>query len=143
MILLLTLLLTFPQQSNHLNKNKKDVMIGGWDVVSYHNDQPIEGSENISSTYQGGTYFFASTENKNLFDSDPDKYVPAYGGWCAYAMGDDGSKVKIHPESYKIIEGRLYLFYNFWGTDTLEMWNEDEKNLKEKADSYWADIIKS
>ena len=71
------------------------------------------------------------------------KYEPQYGGWCAYAMGVDGSKVEINPETYKILDNKLYLFYNAFFTNTLPKWNENESNLKIKADTFWTNIIKN
>jgi hypothetical protein len=56
-------------------------------------------------------------------------------------MGENGGKVKVDPETYKIIEGKLYLFYNFWNTNTLEDWNKNEKKLKEAGDRNWSKIV--
>ena len=68
-------------------------------------------------------------------------YVPQYGGYCAYAIADKGKKVSIDPETFEIRDGKLYLFYNAWGTNTLKMWlKEDVKGLQEKADKNWEDI---
>jgi hypothetical protein len=78
--------------------------------------------------------------NLNRFKKDPRQYEPAYGGWCAYAMGKTGEKVKIDPETYKVVNGKLYLFYNFWGNNTLEDWNKNELNLKTSADKKWKQI---
>jgi hypothetical protein len=75
------------------------------------------------------------------FKANPEKYKPAYGGWCAYAMGENGEKVKVDPETYKIVDGKLYLFYNFWTTNTLDDWNKNEKKLKEAADRNWSKIV--
>jgi hypothetical protein len=52
-------------------------------------------------------------------------------------MGDTGEKVKVDPETYKIIQGKLYLFYNFWGNNTLDDWNKNEPRLKVGADQNW------
>ncbi|MEQ9146669.1 MAG: YHS domain protein, partial [Cytophagales bacterium] len=60
--------------------------------------------------------------------------------WCAYAMGVDGSRVKIDPKTFKIVNGELYLFYNFNFTNTLKKWNENENELKAKADSFYANF---
>ena len=76
-----------------------------------------------------------------MFDENPTRFLPQYGGWCAYAMGDSGEKVKIDPETFKIIDGKLYLFYNFYFTNTLTKWNRDESNLKQKADQNWKKVI--
>jgi hypothetical protein len=56
-------------------------------------------------------------------------------------MGSSGEKVEIDPETFKIINGKLYLFYHSWVNNTLTKWNEDEKNLKNKADSNWQKLI--
>jgi len=124
-------------QSQKLNISKKKVAINGYDPVSYFSDKPTEGNSGFTSTYQGAKYFFTSAVNKKTFEEDPAKYAPQYGGWCAYAMGVDGSKVKINPETYKIIEGKLYLFYDFRNLNTLTLWNENESQFKTQADKYW------
>jgi YHS domain-containing protein len=121
---------------------KKNVALEGYDPVSYFNGEPIEGKPEIRYIYKSITYQFASAKNLESFKSVPDKYEPAYGGWCAYAMGESGEKVKIDPETYKILDGRLYLFYNFWGNNTLEDWNRAEKKLKEVADHNWTNIVR-
>ncbi|MFM8742594.1 MAG: YHS domain-containing (seleno)protein, partial [Cytophagales bacterium] len=87
------------------------------------------------------TYLFTNGANREKFKSNPEKYEPAYGGWCAYAMGETGEKVKIDPETFKVIEGKVYLFYNFWGNNTLKDWNKNEKPLKTKADQNWKKFI--
>lgn len=125
------------KQFNH----KNNLAIQGYDPVSYFDNKPAEGKPGIAYTYKGITYRFANHENLNRFKAAPDKFEPAYGGWCAYAMGENGEKVKIDPETYKIIDGKVYLFYNFWTNNTLTTWNKDEKKLKEAADRNWAKII--
>ena len=57
---------------------------------------------------------------KEVFLKNPTNFEPEYGGWCAYAMGDSGEKVTINPETFKIINGKLYLFYNAFLTNTLK-----------------------
>jgi hypothetical protein len=84
---------------------------------------------------------FASQQNLAKFKASPEKFEPAYGGWCAYAMGETGEKVKVDPETFKIIDGKLYLFYNFWGNNTLVDWNKNEAPLKMKADQNWKKIV--
>ncbi|MEM6525438.1 MAG: YHS domain-containing (seleno)protein [Bacteroidota bacterium] len=127
-------------RSKHFNI-KKNVAIQGYDPVSYFNSKPEEGDDDISLEHKGIKYYFVSSENRNTFKSNPEKYEPQYGGWCAYALGETGEKVKIDPETYKIVDDKLYLFYNFWGTNTLKSWNKNESSLKEKGDQNWAKII--
>ena len=126
------------QAQDNQNLSDDNLAIQGYDVISYFDGAPKEGDKNISFEYAGAQYFFTSEANKNKFKTDPAKYAPQYGGWCAYAMGVDGSKVKIDPDTYTILDNKLYLFYNFGWTNTLPKWKKDEANLKTKADDYWA-----
>lgn len=120
---------------------KKNLAIDGYDVVSYFDHKPQEGKEEILLNYNGVSYRFSTSANREKFKTNPEKYEPAYGGWCAFAMGETGEKVKIDPETYKIINDKLYLFYNFWGTNTLKDWNQNEKKLKDKGDQNWKRIV--
>jgi YHS domain-containing protein len=122
---------------NHFNLENK-LALEGYDVVSYfENKKPKEGDQKYSHTYKGVVYYFESEKNKAQFISNPSQYEPMYGGWCAYAMGAKGDKVSVDPETYKIIDGQLYLFYNAYFNNTLKSWNKDENNLKSKADQNW------
>lgn len=131
---------TDPQRIRHFNLSK-NIAIQGYDATSYFDNKPKEGSSEFAIKHKGITYLFASKENLNKFRVNATQYEPAYGGWCAYAMGESGEKVKVDPETYKIINGKLYLFYNFWGNNTLTDWNENEKRLKEAADRNWGKLI--
>lgn len=121
---------------------KKQVALEGYDPVSYFDNKPMEGKSEIKLSYKGVTYLFATQQNLSKFKSNPEKYEPAYGGWCAYAMGESGEKVKIDPETFKIVDGKLYLFYNFWANNTLVDWNKNEKPLKIKADQSWKKFVR-
>lgn len=124
----------------HFNLDK-GVAIEGYDVVSYFvEDDPQEGKSSISAKYLGVIYRFATKEHRDLFIKNPKKYMPEYGGWCAYAMGAKDEKVSMDPKNYKIVDGKLYLFYKGFFTDTLDDWNEDEENLKRKADKNWSEV---
>jgi len=129
-------------ESNRLkNFNvKKSLAIDGYDPVSFFDGEPLEGESNISSKYKGITYYFSTEANKAKFDNNPSAFEPQYGGWCAYAVGESAEKVKVDPETYKIIDSKLYLFYNFWGTNTLELWNKKETELHKSANSNWKKI---
>lgn len=117
--------------------------IQGYDPVAYFNaGKAVEGKKDLFVSYQGVIYRFSSTANRDLFKAAPEKYEPVYGGWCAYAMGATGEKVEVDPETFKIIDGKLYLYYNKLFTNTLKTWNKDEKKLKEQADSNWMKIFK-
>jgi len=114
-----------------------------YDVVAYFTtSKAVKGISANSVVDQGVKYQFANTANKEEFKKNPSKYEPQYGGWCAYAMGATGEKVEIDPVTFKIINAKLYLFYNKFFNNTLKTWNKDEANLKTKADVNWLKIYK-
>jgi YHS domain-containing protein len=119
---------------------EKGTAISGYDPVSYFSGKPQKGK--ITHIYNGITYRFASTSNLEMFKKSPAKYEPAYGGWCAYAMGAKGEKVEVDPENYKIVNGALNLFYKNFFSNTIDDWNKDETKLKKQADSNWVKIFK-
>ena len=136
---------SFSQEENIRQKHfniEKGVMMNGYDAVSYFIGKPIKGKSNFQFKYKSSTYLFSSQANLDKFKAEPAKYEPSYGGWCAYAMGAKGEKVEVDPETFKIINGKLYLFYNSFFNNTLTDWNEDEVNLKKKADINWNNTIK-
>lgn len=133
---------TEAERIKHFNLDK-GVAIEGYDPVAYFKQsKATKGSPKISAKHLGITYYFSTEENKKTFLADPSKYEPQYGGWCAFAMGDYGKKVEVNPETFKIADGKLYLFYNAYLNNTLKSWNKDESNLKNKADKNWINIIK-
>lgn len=129
-------------QAQEIDYNtKKGIVAEGYDVVAYFKNQAIEGNEKLTAQYDGVTYLFSSPENLNTFLKNPKKYIPQYGGYCAYAVAVKSKKVSINPESYEIRDDKLYLFYNSWGTNTLKLWMEENPNeLKIKADKNWGKI---
>jgi YHS domain-containing protein len=118
------------------------VAIQGYDPVGYFTQgKAMGGKKEIVTSYQGVIYQFSSAQNKETFLKNPSKYEPQYGGWCAYAMGSAGEKVEINPETFKILDGKLYLFYNAYFNNTLKSCKKDEANLKVKADNNWKKYI--
>ena|SRR5690606_31346400 len=125
------------------NLGRSGLALDGYDPVSYFNGgEAVEGKKDIVATHHGVSYRFVSKQNKEAFLAQPGKYEPQYGGWCAYAMGAKGEKVEVDPETFKIIDGKLYLFYNKFFNNTLESWNKDEPRLKTNADKNWSKIIR-
>lgn len=119
------------------------VAIQGYDPVAYFKQsKAIKGKNDFTASYMGVVYKFSSAADKDIFLKNPAAYEPQFGGWCAFAMGDSGDKVDVNPETFKIIEGKLYLFYNAFFNNTLKSWNKDETNLKAKAENNWKKIYK-
>ncbi len=129
-------------RTKHFNLGKNGLAIEGYDPVSYFEGKPATGSAKYSIRHQGVLYYFTTAAHLEAFKKDPAKYEPQYGGWCAFAMGDYGEKVSVDPETYKILEGKLYLFYNAFFTNTLPKWNKNEQNLKKAGDINWKNTFK-
>lgn len=133
-----------PQTNRALQYNVEGKLaLLGYDPVAYFQGKAKKGKESLAVTYLGITYYFSSAQNKDTFSQNATAYEPQYGGWCAYAMGAKGEKVAVDPETYKILNGKLYLFYNAYFNNTLKSWNKDEANLKQAADRNWNKILKS
>ncbi|MDJ0733526.1 MAG: YHS domain-containing (seleno)protein [Nostocaceae cyanobacterium] len=119
-----------------INTNEQNVAIQGYDPVSYFSDRPVAGNPQISTTYDGAVYYFATEDNKIQFQLDPERYIPQYGGFCAVAVSE-GKLVNIDPETYKVTDGKLYLFYNGEFGNTKPQWEAAEETLRKNADFYW------
>jgi len=125
-------------RTKHFNL-EKGIALQGYDAVSYFNAvKPLKGDKQFAVSIEGISYYFSNATNKELFSKSPKKYEPQYGGWCAYAMGSSGEKVEVDPETFKISNGKLYLFYHSWVNNTLTKWNKDESTLKPTADKNWS-----
>ncbi len=119
------------------NVDKAAVAASGYDVVSYHTQTgPTPGSGWHVSEYDGATYLFANKKNKKAFDKDPDKYVPAYGGYCAYGVAV-GKKFYSDPLAWHIENGKLYLNLD----DKIQAkWLKDVSGYINKAETNWKTI---
>jgi hypothetical protein len=130
----------FSQQSFNL---KKGYVAEGYDVVEYFSNNAAKGIKKYTATFKKVKFKFISAKNVEAFKSNPEKYIPQYGGYCAYAIGKSAEKVSINPKTFEIRDGKLYLFYNTWGTNTLKLWvKEGAKELQEKADKNWENLQK-
>lgn len=130
------------QRIEHYNIKSK-LAIQGYDPVAYFSNKATKGSNKYSYTNKSVTYYFSTAANLETFKASPAKYEPQYGGWCAYAFSIGKEKVKINPKSFKIINGKLYLYYNAIGGNTLKKWNEkDDSSQIKVANKIWGDILK-
>ena len=114
------------------------VALEGFSPVSYFDAGRAERGEAVFSvTHEGVSYHLTSAEQAAKFARDPQRYVPAYGGWCAFGMAVE-DKFPVDPRVFKIVDGRLLLFLKNPGVDALELWNGgDERELLRKADAHW------
>ncbi len=132
-LFIFTLSLSVFSQQGELNLDK-GLMAKGYDVVAYFQGKATKGDGKFETEYKGAKYRFSSLDNLEIFLKDSEKYVPAYGGYCAYAMAKTGEKVDINPKSFEVREGKLYLFYLTAFNNTYESWlTENPKALVAKA----------
>jgi YHS domain-containing protein len=141
-VLLFLISTSFFAQKTHYN-TKKGFVAEGYDVVEYFTNKAVKGAKKYTTTFEGARFRFSTKENLETFKNSPKKFIPQYGGYCAYAIGLNGEKVDINPKTFEIRKGKLYLFYNAWGTNTLKRWkDEGAEQLQRKADKNWLQITK-
>lgn len=129
------------QNPKHHNTDRKRLMLKGYDPVSYFtSDKPSKGDPQLTAEHAGVIYRFSSKANQDAFLAEPTQYLPEYGGWCAKAIADK-EFVDIDPLTYKITDGRLFLFYNGFFGNALDVWNKDEASLTQRADQNWRQIL--
>jgi len=125
---------------DHYLLGKDGLALDGYDPVSYFEkgrEKPEQGDPAITATVRGVTYRFSSQANMIRFLAGPERYEPAYGGWCAWAMRS-GEKVEPDFDSYTITDGRLCLFYQSFFADTRKKWLGDPLRSLARADTNWA-----
>ncbi|WP_340692051.1 YHS domain-containing (seleno)protein [Hyphomonas sp.] len=107
----------------------------GYDPVAYfETGAPAKGSKDFTVEYNGANFQFTSAEHRDAFIADPAAYAPQYGGYCAWAMAD-GKYAKGDARYWKIVDGKLYLNYNF---DIQDKWNAAIPGFISKADTEWS-----
>lgn len=108
--------------------------VSGYDPVAYFtDDKAVRGSGFHVTVVDGVTYAFASAEHQKMFEANPQKYLPAYGGYCAYGLGV-GKKFVADPEIWKIVEGKLYLNLD---KGIQQKWEKDIPGYIKRGDANW------
>jgi YHS domain-containing protein len=126
------------QQRRVLNLDDNGTAIQGYDPVAFFTDgKPVLGKPEFFSVFNGARYRFASTEHKQMFDKEPAKYEPQFGGYCAYGV----SKSALYPikiEAWQIVNGRLLMQYDL---SAKAKFNEDAQGRLKKADDNWPGLV--
>lgn len=114
------------------------VAINGYDPVGYFTEgKAVKGSAEFISSWDGATLQFASAENKAMFDADPVKFAPKYGGYCAYAVSK-GYTASTDPDAWSIHEDRLYLNFS---KSVRALWSARKRHHIEQADANWPSVL--
>ena len=115
-----------------------NLALQGYDPVTYFTKgEPIKGLSDFMTQHMGAQYRFLNETNLELFISEPEKYTPQYGGYCAWAVAQ-GNTAKGNARYWKIVEGKLYLNFN----DKIQKrWEQDIDGFISKADVNWPDVL--
>lgn len=125
-----------------VNTDENKLANKGYDVVNYFTTNTAQkGSIEFSTTNNKATYYFVNAENLRTFKANPNKYLPQFDGYCAFAVAKMNKKVPVNPETYRIDDGKLYLFYNdFWEGkpfNTIVPWLNNEAEMQKLAETNW------
>jgi YHS domain-containing protein len=108
--------------------------IRGYDPVAYFDRKgPVKGRADLTAEHDGATWWFSSAANRDAFIAEPERYAPAYGGYCSYAASR-GYKGSTDPEAWTIVGDRLFLNFSLAVRET---WLKDRDNNIRKADKNW------
>ncbi|MEM7708095.1 MAG: YHS domain-containing (seleno)protein [Pseudomonadota bacterium] len=117
--------------------DRNNVILAGHDAVAYFTEgRPVRGSADFTVEYDGAVYRFASAGNRSLFQANPEKYAPAYGGYCALGASF-GKKFQVDGKAFEIVDGRLYVNKN---RQAYNVWKKDIPGNIAKADANWPQI---
>ena len=112
--------------------------IQGYDPVAYFTEgRPVEGSRQFTYQWNGATWRFSSAANRDRFAQAPEKYAPQYGGYCAYGVAN-GYAVKIDPQAWSVVDGKLYLNYS---PAVQADWKKDVPGYIRRADAHWPKVL--
>lgn len=120
-----------------LNADDNGVMLSGYDAVAYQTEsKPVKGSAEFTAAHDGVIYRFASAANRDAFKANPQKFAPAYGGYCAMGVAV-GKKLPADPAAFSVVNGRLFLNVN---QEVKGMWSKDVAGNNAKANRNWAKV---
>ena len=135
LVISLGVLITKAQKSEVFVKG--GVAINGYDAVAYFTEgKPVKGDDQFVYNWDGASWLFSSRQNLDSFKSDPEKFAPQYGGYCAFGMFQ-GHKASTDPNAWTIVNGKLYFNYNL---KVKQMWTEKREEKIEIADKNWPDV---
>jgi hypothetical protein len=124
---------------NSLFGGSTDTAINGYDTVAYFTvGKPVKGLDNLATEWMDAKWKFSSQAHLDLFKANPKKYAPQYGGYCAYGV-TQGYLVKVEPEQFSVIDGKLYLNYD---AEVQAKWKKDTAGYISVADGKFPSLLK-
>lgn len=133
--MLFSLLTVNAQKSAWFEESGK--AIRGYDPVAYFTEgKPVPGKDELVYKWNNSNWYFSSGQNLDSFKTNPGKYAPQYGGYCAYGLSE-GHKAPTSPDAWTILNGKLYLNYNI---KVKEYWSKNRDERIEKADKNWPQL---
>lgn len=128
---------TLAQAGANTETDQNDVILAGHDAVAYFTEgKPVLGKADYTTVYNGAIYRFSSKSNRNTFRANPEKYAPAYGGFCAYGM-TFGKKFKIDGKAFEIVDGQLFVNKNL---NVYKAWKKDVPKHITEANTQWPTV---
>lgn len=116
---------------------RNNIGVEGYDVISFYSGSPQIGKPEFTAQYLGADWQFSSQANMDLFQTNPEAFLPEYGGYCAWAVAK-GKLAKGSAEHWHVEDGKLYLNFN---KRIKKRWDKKRQKLIIKADQRWPDIL--
>ena len=133
------------QDKQAYNIDNSGIALQGYSPVSYLDLGLAQlGNKEFKSTYDGVTYYFTSTDQKKTFDKNPQRYLPQYGGFCAFGTYA-GAKFRTDPDKFIVRDGKYFLFLENVELDAKQLWQAENNhdNLVKKANANWEKLSKT
>jgi len=118
------------------SKNGEGITIQGYDVVSYQEKRAEKGRKEFSVDYGGVSWYFATGDHRDQFRQSPERFLPEYGGFCAYSVGR-GYPATADPRAFALEDRKLYLFFD---KAVQTVWEQDQHHLVTAANRYWPQL---
>lgn len=138
MIAVMTVGVMFAQDKKANNIDDSNIGLQGYSPVSYVDLSLAQrGSKQYKAVHDRIAYYFTSAEQKSKFEKNPGKYLPQYGGFCAFGIYA-GAKFRVDPNKFVVSNGKYYLFLNDVEVDAKQLWiAEKESKLLATANKNW------
>lgn len=117
---------------------QEGLAVGGYDTVAFFSEgRAVQGQPEFAVMWKGAVWRFVSVDNQYLFEADPRAFAPLFGGYCAYSVSQ-GYLMSGNPETWKIVDGELFLLYN---SRVQQVWENQTTDLMALARNNWPAVL--